>query len=219
MTPAAKTTASVGKLAVSLAYAEAFVPESEHARAARDAADAMGVTSVSSGTASVLTFLTRVINASHVVEIGTGCGVSALALLEGMRHDGVLTSIDTESEHQAAARRALTDAGVPARRARLIVGNALSVLDKLSDRAYDVVLLDGDPLEYVEYVEQASRLLRHGGLLVLHHALAGGAVADPTNEDDETVIIREALEATQTMEEFSPVLLPVGDGLLVAIRS
>ena len=112
-----------------------------------------------------------------------------------------------------------TAAGIPPRRVRLIAGSALQVLPKLSDRAYDLVLVDADPLEYVEYVEEALRLLRPGGLLLLHHALAGGRVADAANEDDETVIIREALTAVSDSEELSPVLLPVGDGLLVARRS
>ena len=132
---------------------------------------------------------------------------------------GILTSIDTEPEHQAAAREAFNAAGYPTRRARLIAGAALQVLPKLSDGAYDLVLVDGDPLEYVEYVEQGLRLLRPGGLLVLNHALADGRVADERNEDDEVVIIREALTAVSDSDELAPVLLPVGDGLLVARRA
>lgn len=201
------------------AFAEAFVTPSEHAQAARAAAAALGLAAVSPSGAAVLTFLARAIGARAAVEVGTGAGVSGLALIEGLAPDGILTSIDLESEHQAAARKVFNAAGIATRRARLIAGAALSVLPKLSDGAYDLVYVDADPLEDVEYVEQAARLLRSGGLLIVDHAFNGGAVADPTNEDDETVIIREALAATQTMEEFSPILLPVGDGLLVALRS
>ncbi len=200
-------------------YAEEFAPEPEHASAARASAAAMGLTPVSRGVASLLGLLARTIGARAVVEVGTGTGVSALALLGGMVGDGILTSIDAEPEHQAAAREALAASGIPTRRARLIAGAALQVLPKLSDGAYDLVFVDGDPLEFVEYVEQAARLLRPGGLLVLNHALAGGTVADESNEDDETVIIREALGAVETMDEFSGVLLTVGDGVLVALRS
>ena len=201
------------------AYAEAFTPEPESAAVARTASDTLGVTPVSTGAASVLTVLARLLQAHHVVEIGTGAGVSGLALLAGMAPDGVLTSIDLESEHQAEARKAFAAAGIASRRARLIAGAALTVLPKLSDAAYDLVLVDGDPLEYVEYVAQAQRLLRSGGVLVLNHAFADGAIADATNEDDNTVIIREALEAVTGIEEFSPLLLPVGDGLLLALRA
>lgn len=202
-----------------LAFADAFAPEAEHAPQARSAARSLGLPAVSAGTAALITLFTRSIKATSAVEVGTGAGVASLALLEGLAADGVLTSIDLEAEHQAAARSVLAHAGIPTRRARLITGAALTVLPKLSDSAYDVVLVDADPLEYVEYVEQAARLLRPGGLLLIYHAFANGTMADEDNEDDETLIIREALEATQTMDEFRPVLVPVGDGLLVALRS
>lgn len=200
-------------------FAEAFAPEADHAADARAAARTLGLTAVTPGTSGLITLLTRSIGASTAVEIGTGSGVASLALLAGLSADGVLTSIDLEPEHQAAARAVLNNAGIATRRARLIAGPALTVLPKLSDGAYDVVLVDGDPLEYVEYVEQASRLLRPGGLLLVYHAFADGTVADDACEDDETLIIREALSAAQEMEEFSPVLVPVGDGLLAALRS
>lgn len=200
------------------AYAEAFVPSSEHDAAARAAAQGLGIGAISPGTSALLTFLASTIEARTAVEVGTGAGVASLALLTGMP-EGILTSIDAEPEHQSAARRVLTDAGIPARRARLIAGAALQVLPKLSDGAYDLVFIDGDPLEAVEYVEEALRLLRPGGLLAIYHALSGGRVSDAGNEDDDTVIMREALAAVADSEQLSPVLLPVGDGVLVARRS
>ena len=90
---------------------------------------------------------------------------------------------------------------------------------ELSDGAYDLVVVDGDPLEFVEYVAQAQRLLRSGGVLVLHHALWKGLIADEAYEDDETLIIRESLQAVQEMDDFTATLLPVGDGLLVAVKA
>ncbi len=200
-------------------FAEEFVPADEHARAARAASDQLGVVPVTQGGAALLEFLARVLDARAIVEIGTGAGVSSLALLTGMAPDGILTSIDTESEHQQSARKTLSAAGLPTRRARLIAGSALNVLPKLSDGAYDLVFADADPLETVEYVAQAARLLRPGGVLVVNHAFAGGAIAEPTNEADDTVIMREVLEAVQQMDEFTPLLLPVGDGLLLATRA
>lgn len=217
MNAAAQTSASP-RPSASLAWAEAFVPEADGTAGARASAEKMGVDAVSPGAASVLGFLTALVQARAVAEVGTGTGVSGLALLGGMAPDGILTSIDTEPEHQAAARAAFNAAGYPTRRARLIAGSALQVLPKLSDTAYDILFVDADPLEYVEYVEQGLRLLRPGGLLVLHHALAGGRVADDANEDDDVVIIREALTAVSESDELAPVLLPVGDGLLVARR-
>ncbi|MCA0253502.1 MAG: O-methyltransferase [Actinobacteria bacterium] len=205
--------------AANQAFADAYLPLSPAAQSAREHAADRGVSPIGPAAAATLTFLAATLRAHAVAEVGTGTGVSAVALLAGMAPDGVLTSIDNETELQLAAREVLTDAGVPRQRARLIAGDALGVLPKLTDAAYDLVFIDGDPLEYVEYVAQAVRLLRSGGILVLHHALWNGQVADPANEDDEPLIVREALEAVRELEGFTSALLPVGDGLLVATKN
>ena len=91
------------------------------------------------------------------------------------------------------------------------------MLNNLRDSAYDLVFINGDKLEYVEYFAQAQRLLRPGGLIVINDALWHNKIADPSNEDDETVIIREALQSVTDTENLTTALLPVGDGLLVAV--
>lgn len=215
VSPAAKNSS----LPATIAFAEAFVGEVDGAETARQRADELGVDVISGGVAATLTFLTRTVAARTVAEIGTGTGVSGLALLAGMVPDGVLTSIDAEVEHQIAAREVFTAQEIPSRRFRLIAGQPLTVLPKLTDGAYDLVYIDGDPLEYVEYVAQAERLLRPGGILVIHHALWRGLVADEHCFDDEPLIVREALVAVQEVAAFTSALLPLGDGLLVAVKS
>jgi predicted O-methyltransferase YrrM len=217
--PVGKNSSGGGLWTNTQAFAEGFVGETEGGRAARKRAQELGLDTISIGVASTLTLLTSVLSARAVVEIGTGTAVSACALLAGMVPEGVLTSIDAEAENQQVAREILTAEGVASRRVRLIAGQALVVLPKLSDGAYDLVFVDGDPLEYVEYVAQAERLLRPGGVLVLHHALWGGLVADDRNEDDEPLIIREALAVVLEGDLFTASLLPIGDGLLVAVRN
>lgn len=200
-------------------YAEEFVPESEIATGARAQAADLGIGPIGRGGANVLTVLAKLTNAKAVVEIGSGTGVSGLALFAGMQPDGVLTSVDIEAEHQAAARAAFTEAGIKSQRFRLIAGAALNVLPRLSDGVYDLVLIDADKLEYVEYVAQALRLLRPGGVMVIDNALWKGKVPDADNDEDETIVIREALAAVAENEELTTALLPVGDGLLVAVRT
>ncbi|MDO4716572.1 MAG: class I SAM-dependent methyltransferase [Propionibacteriaceae bacterium] len=204
--------------AQSWGFAEDFVTSSDALRDARYDAITTGERPISNGVASLLTVLARAINAKTVAEIGTGTGASGLALFAGMVPDGVLTSIDPDADVQLRARQAFTRAGLPSPRFRLIAGMPLEVLNKLRDGAYDLMFINGDKLEYVEYVSAALRLLRPGGLLVLHDALWHNLVADVNNEDDETVIIREALEAVISSEAYIPALLPVGNGLLVAAR-
>lgn len=195
-----------------------FVIESDAARRARERAAELEIPAVASDVAATLRMLARAVSAKAVAEIGTGAGVSGVALLEGMHPDGVLTSVDLEADHQAAARKAFQDLEVPQRRYRLIAGAALDVLPKLTDNAYDIVFVDGDKLEYGECVDEGLRLLRPGGLLILNDALWQGKIADTSNEEDETIVIREALWAVQSREDLSASILPVGDGLLVAAR-
>ena len=218
MTASGKTSPKTAPKPATWAYAEDFVAEPEAATAAREAAASLGITSVGRGSAATLTFLARAVQARAVVEIGTGGGVSGLALFAGMRPEGILTSVDTEPAHQQAARKAFLSVGIPTQRFRLISGDALNVLPRLSDGAYDVVLVDGDPMEYPEYVEQGIRLLRHGGLIAVDHALLGDRIADPGQNDEETESVRAALELIRDHEDLVTTLLPVGDGLLVAAK-
>lgn len=218
--PPERPVAPAGPDSTSWKFAEEFRPEPPEAEQARRTAEENGVEPVSRGVATLLTVLARTARARSVVEIGSGTGVSGLALFAGMVPEGVLTSIDPDPELQRISRAAFRDAGIPTNRFRLITGEALAVMPKLSDGAYDMVLVDGDKLEYAEYIEQAQRLLRPGGLLVVNNALWNNLVADPSNEDNETIVIREALEAVTTMDTiWVPALLPVGNGLLVAARA
>lgn len=199
-------------------FAEDYVSESEQSLQARDKAAQLGVAPIGRGSASALTFLAKVVQAKAVVEVGTGSGVSGLALFGGMQPDGVLTSVDIEAEHQQAAREAFLAIGIPTQRFRLIAGPALSVLPRLSDAAYDMVFIDADKVEYAEYVEEGLRLLRRGGVLAVDNALWHDRTADGSNIDSETEAIRDALNAVKDNEDLVASLLPVGDGLLVAVK-
>jgi predicted O-methyltransferase YrrM len=139
-------------------------------------------------------------------------------LLRGMRPDGILTTVDVEPEHQGAAREAFTEAGVAANRTRVIAGRALEVLPRLTDGVYDLVFCDGDKNEYADYLEQALRLLRPGGVVAFDNALWGDRVADPAQRDQTTVAIRELGKSMRADERLVPCLLPVGDGLLCAVK-
>jgi predicted O-methyltransferase YrrM len=151
-----------------------------------------------------------------VVEIGTGTGVSGLWMLRGMRPDGVLTTVDTEAEHQRLAKQTFTDAGIASQRARLINGAALDVLPRLTDGHYDLVFCDGDKKEYGDYLVEALRLLKPGGIVAFDNALWHNRVADPAQRDPDTVAIRELGRTVREHDSLLPLLLPMGDGLLAA---
>jgi predicted O-methyltransferase YrrM len=171
---------------------------------------------IGTGGGAVLRFLAASINAKSVVEIGTGAGVSGIYLMRGMAPDGVLTSIDVEAEHQRVARENYAAADLAPSRTRLITGRALDVLPRLTDGGYDLVFGDAAKGEYGDYLREAMRLLRPGGIVAFDNALWHDRVADPAQRDPETVSIRELGRAMREHDALLPVLLPVGDGLLVA---
>ncbi len=202
-----------------LAYVEGFLAEDEPLRAARVNAAEVGVASpIGPGVGAALRFLAAAISARAVVEVGTGCGTSGIWLLRGMRQDGVLTSVDVEPEHQRLARKVFTEAGFASNRYRLISGRALDVLPRLTDGGYDMVFCDAAKQEYLDYFAEGLRLLRPGGIVAFDNALWGGSVADPAQRDPDTVTLRELGLQVRDDDRLIPLLLPVGDGLLAAIK-
>ena len=203
----------------SLAFVEKWVEEDEPLQTARQNAAELGTcVPIGSGTGAALRFLAAAIDAKAVVEVGTGAGTSGIWLLRGMRPDGVLTTVDIEGEHQRLAKQAYAAAGIPSTRYRLINGQAGDVLPRLTDGAYDLVFVDADKTGYVDYLEQAVRLLRPGGVVAFDNALRADQVADATVRDVATVTVREVVRSVHDNDQLIPALLPVGDGLLVAVK-
>lgn len=201
-----------------VSHAEGSISEDAVTAAARDRAADSGAGAVTPAVGALLSVLARLTGAKAVVEVGTGAGVSGLWLLAGMREDGVLTTIDVEPEHQRLAKQAFTEAGVAASRTRLISGRAQDVLTRLADGSYDLVFVDAAPVDQPQFVAEGVRLLRPGGAIVIHRAALGGRAGDATANDPEVSAVREAARLIAEDERFSPVLIPLGDGLLAAAR-
>jgi predicted O-methyltransferase YrrM len=198
-------------------FCEGWLSEDQPITDARPRGQDMGAVPIGSGGGAVLRFLAASVNAKSVVEIGTGAGVSGTWLLRGMDEDGVLTSIDVEATHQQVAKQTFAAAGFAGHKVRLITGQALEVLPRLSDGAYDLVFIDAAKQEYAAYLAEAMRLLRPGGIVAFDNALWHGHVADPTSRDEATIAIRDLLRKIRDDERLVPVLLPSGDGLLAAV--
>ncbi|HEX3647393.1 MAG TPA: class I SAM-dependent methyltransferase, partial [Pseudonocardiaceae bacterium] len=142
MTPDERTAAGPARLGTVYEYVDGYLPEDDTVVAARSRAEQAGCGAIGNTGGAALRFLAAVLQAKAVVEVGTGAGVSGLCLLSGMAPDGVLTSIDIDPEVQRLAKRAFTDAGVTAGRMRLIMGQAMDVLPRLTDGGYDLVFFD-----------------------------------------------------------------------------
>jgi predicted O-methyltransferase YrrM len=198
-----------------LEYAAGYLPEDEPLLAARaNAADLGGTEPVLPAVGAALRFLACAVGARTAVEIGTGCGSSGIWLLRGMRPGSTLTSVDTEPEYHRMARKAFTQAGFAQNQCRLILGRALDVLPRLSDGTYDMVFCDADPRDYPDYLSAALRLLRAGGIVAFNNALLAGTSPDAGDDD----VAFDLADQVRADERLVPVLVPLGDGLLAAVK-
>ncbi|MGW6915757.1 O-methyltransferase [Kitasatospora sp. NPDC054939] len=200
------------------ALADTFVGEDAVLTYARAQSARTGVRAIGPSGGACLRLLAAALDAKAVAEIGTGTGVSGVYLLRGMRPDGVLTTVDTEPVRQQLAREAYQAAGFAANRSRFIPGRALEVLPRLADGQYDLVFCDGDPAESREYLAEALRLLRPGGMVCFEGVFQEGRLAEPELDDPQTHAVRELVQAVRESRVLLPALLPVSDGLLCAVK-
>jgi len=202
-----------------------FAVEDEHLREIREAISSGGLPEIQlpAVTARAVQLLLKIVGARRVLEVGTLAGYSALWIARALPHrleaeEGLLT-IEVDPGRAALARTLLERAGVEGR-VTVLEGDATSVLPELGpDGSYDAVFLDADKERLPEYVREARRLLRCGGLLLVDNALWKGQVADPGVRDAATRGVREALAAVRDDPAFDATVLPVGDGLLVGSRT
>ena len=200
-------------------YAETFIAEDAIKAAARARGLELGAIDVTQGTGAYLRHLAHQLSAQSVVEIGTGSGVGALWLLEGMMPSGTLTSIDDEMEHTNIAKMALAEADIAQPRFRLITNSVMDVMTKLTDRAYDLVVFRHNPEDLSFAISEAHRVLRSGGVFVIDNFFGGSKVQDPAQRDPKTIALREAGKSIKLdTEAWVTTLIPTGDGLLLATK-
>jgi len=184
---------------------------------ARSHALELGAAPISAELGAQYAVLAAAVGARAIVEIGTGAGVSGLWLLRGAPQ-AVLTTIDNEPEHLAAARQAFADAKIPPSRARFITGRAADVLPRMNEASYDIVIIDADAENVIEYVEHGLRLARTGGLVLVPRILSGGRIADPVQRDAVTSAYRSLVQETQESPAVLAALSATGEGLLQLAR-
>ncbi|MDL9980870.1 O-methyltransferase [Microbacterium sp. ASV49] len=194
-------------------FAREAIVEPDHIARARAHALELGAAPVSPPVGAQIAVIAAATAALNIVEIGTGAGISGLWLLHGAPR-AILTTIDTEPEHLAAARQAFADARIAPARSRFITGRASDVLPRMNEASYDVVLVDADPEGVIEYVEHGLKLVRPGGTVLVPRVLAGGAVADPVRRDPVTTAYRSLITETQNSPAVVGALSTVAEGLL-----
>lgn len=169
----------------------------------------------------LMALLVRATGARRAIEVGTFTGYSALVVAAALPADGLLVACDVSAQFTAIGRRHWERAGVAAK-IDLRLGPGVDTLDGLiaagQAGSYDMAFIDADKENYLNYYERCLALLRPGGLVLVDNVLWGGRAADPQNHDDATVAIRRLTQAMHADERIDFSLLPVGDGLSLAVK-
>ena len=196
-------------------FAESFAVEDYFMQQARLNGQEVGAVDSTVAVGNFLKFIAQFSNAKSVVEIGTGSGVGALWLLQGMPADGVLTTIDSEREHSKITRNIFEEADIAVTKYRVITGKLIEVVGKLADNAYELVVIR-PALDLFDMVAESYRLLKPNGLLIIDQVLSGGKVADSTQRDPESISRRDVIKVIKEDERWLATVIPIGAGLLVA---
>jgi len=164
-----------------------------------------------------LQLLVKSIGARRCIEVGVYTGASALAVALALPADGRIIACDVSEEYTAVAREFWKRADVT-RKIDLRLAPAAQTLNELMASGkgqYDFAYIDADKSNYDTYYELVLQLLRPGGLIAIDNVLWGGAVANATETDADTVALRQLNEKIGGDERIDASLLTIGDGLTV----
>ncbi len=165
--------------------------------------------------------MASLMDARHILEIGTFTGYSSLAMALGAPH-AQITAVDVSKEWTKIARKYWVKAGVADRITLRLDGGTVAIADLLKQakaNSFDLCFLDADKTAYDGYYEGALKLLRPGGLLMIDNVLWGGEVADLSNLSDDTVALRNLNAKIVQDPRVTMCMLPIADGLTLARKN
>lgn len=169
----------------------------------------------------LMAMLIRLIGAKRVIEVGTYTGYATLWMALALPDDGQIVTCDISERWSFVARRFWEQAGVE-KRVSLHLRPALETLDALllHDEAeqFDFAFIDADKENYEHYFEACLKLIRSGGLIVIDNVLWGGSVIDQDNQSSATQAIRSFNRKLKSDSRIDLVMLPVADGVSIAMK-
>lgn len=167
-----------------------------------------------------MSLLARLMGAKKTLEVGVFTGYSSLAIALALPPDGKLIACDISDEYTAIARRYWQAAGVTDK-IDLHIAPALETLDhllKTQAETFDFAFIDADKSNYAAYYERAFQLIRPGGLMAIDNVLWQGRVADSNDHDEVTQTIRAFNQKLANDDRVVLSLLPIADGLTLALK-
>ncbi len=169
----------------------------------------------------LMALLIKLMQAKKALELGVFTGYSALAVALALPEDGQLIACDISAEHTAIAQAFWAQAGV-SHKIDLRLGPALETLQALiaagEANTFDFAFIDADKRNYPDYYEQALTLVRPGGLIAIDNVLWSGRVADPSVTDNRTQRIRDFNAQLHQDDRIDLSLVPIADGLTLALK-
>lgn len=162
----------------------------------------------------VLSMLSKMIQPKDILEIGTYTGYSALCFAEGLAEGGHIITIDKNEEledlvHDFVSRSEYKD------QIKCMVGDAMKIVPQLK-RSFDLVFIDADKGNYLNYYSMAMNKIRKGGYIIIDNVLWSGKVLDKVQDnDDDTKVLIELNKTIHEDSRVEEVLLPIRDGLFV----
>lgn len=168
-----------------------------------------------------MALLVQLLGAKKTLEVGVFTGYSSLVVALALPKDGQVIACDVSEEFTAIARRYWQQAGV-SHKITLHIAPALDTLDHLLANGeagtFDFAFIDADKANYDNYYERSLQLLRPGGLIAIDNVLWSGDVADPEIQNGSTKSIRALNEKLHQDDRVSLSLLPIADGLTLALK-
>ena len=165
--------------------------------------------------------LVRLTGAKKALEIGVFTGYSSLSVALALPPEGRLIACDVSEEYTTIARRYWQAAGV-ADKIELHIAPALETLDRLlaagQANSFDFAFIDADKGNYLNYFERTLQLIRSGGLIAIDNVLWSGRVADEHDQDKITNTIREFNATLYQDDRVMLSMLPIADGLTLALK-
>lgn len=161
----------------------------------------------------LLEFISVMINPEHILEIGTFTGYSAICLAKGLKPGGKLITTEINDEIAEFSRSYFKKAGVQDR-ITLLSGRAQVIIPQLNE-TFDLIFIDGDKREYVEYYRLAIDKLKTGGFILADNVLWGGKVIEKGTRDPQTKGVIEFNEMIKDEKNIENVILPLRDGLML----
>lgn len=163
---------------------------------------------------SFLSMISKMLKPETILEIGTFSGYSALCLAEGLQHNGELHTIEIDEEREEIITKYF-NLSQHKEKLHFHIGNALVIIPTLNI-TWDLVFIDAEKTEYLQYYEMVLPKIRKGGFILVDNVLWNGKVTEPMVENDtETQAILKFNRFIQNDPRVNNLLLPLRDGLLL----